>query len=716
MDVVENRQVLEERARVGPDEAARAAALRRLSIIDSEFEPEFDALVRVAAHLTGCPVSLISLLDTDRLWFKAAHGLDIREVPRAGSFCEHAACDDESFVVRDALADPRFAENPLVVGWPNIRFYLGKPINFEGQRIGTLCVIDVKPRDPTPDESRCVVDLARVITSMLVSRSLNRQLNERDRLLQQLSKEVPGVIYQFQHNPDGSRFFPYASSAVSRIFECEPEQLRVDAQPAFDRIHPDDLQLVNDSIELSAQSVDTWRAQFRVVLPQHGLRWLEGHSTPERLESGALLWHGYIWDITEQHESGRLLREKEAAEQADRAKSQFLARVSHELRTPLNAILGFAQLLGQDDSIRVHRQWADQLQHIESAGQHLLALINDILDLSRVDTGMAQPVMRRVELPATVERCLAMVEPSARSVHINLLRSGFESRIFVSSDQRRLEQCVVNLLSNAIKYNHTGGTVIVALSADAGEAVVRIRDSGIGLSADQMSRLFQPFNRLGAEQSGVDGTGLGLSITKALIEQMQGRIDVCSTQGVGSEFIIHMPLADAQDERPQQRAAHAGSVGVGDARRPQLQRLAEPPRDVLYVEDNGLNRMLMLAIFAARPHWRLHLAGDPAAANELLERITPDLLMLDLHLPGCSGLELLRDIRSQSHLSSIPAIAVSADALPEDIEKALAAGFIDYWVKPIDTRRAIESLEALFRRPVARADRSAPVEDNASAK
>lgn len=825
-----------------PDEPGRAEAIRRLAILDTESEPEFDAIAQVAAYVTSCPIALVTVLDRDRLWFKSSHGMGLREIPRAGSFCEMAASSDDILIVNDALDDNRFRKLSIVAGEPYARFYMGKALRFEGHHIGALCVLDTRPRHPTVDEIRCVIDRARAINSVLERRGLHRQLGDRDRLLEQLSREVPGAIFQFQRNPDGRQFFPYSSRAVQRIFEVDSAVLRENAQPAVDRIHPDDLASVTRSMDRSAALVDNWHAQFRVVLPASGLRWLEGHATPERLSTGGLLWNGYIWDITdrksieialqesearsklamsaarlgvgdwfadddfvhfdalsrelyglpvtsevialdcwfktlsvtdraqradwetrirtsllqlspidlllrveqpggtervvefqsypvrdemtgrprcilvsrdvtEQHESDRLRREKAAAEQADQAKSQFLARVSHELRTPLNAILGFAQLLGQDAAIQQHSRRSEQLFHIESAAHHLIALIDDILDLSRADATVSPPTLGRVEMPVILERALAMIEPAARAAQVVLTSHGARAVVVVKADPRRLEQCVVNLLSNAVKYNRPGGTVTVTLARDGAQALVQVADTGIGLSAEKLAQLFQPFNRLGAEHSAVIGTGLGLSITKALIEQMNGQIFVHSVEGQGSTFTIRLPLASADDAGSEPPAS--------SGQRPVRQPTVEPPlasarRHVLYVEDNGLNRMLMMAIFAMRPNWQLHLASDPAAATEVLAQITPDLLLLDLHLPNCSGLDLLQDIRRDPRLAAVPAIAVSADALPEDIEKALAAGFMDYWVKPIDTRQAIDSIERLFRGVAPSA--SAPVERDAESQ
>jgi diguanylate cyclase (GGDEF)-like protein/PAS domain S-box-containing protein len=296
------------------DEQERLATLKRYNILDTEPEPAFDAMVQLASHICKTPIAVISLIDEHRQWFKAVVGLDVRETPRDVAFCAHTVFRGTTMIVRDALEDERFVDNPLVIAAPHMRFYAGVPlVASNGQLLGTLCVIDRVPRDLAPDQLNAIETLAANVMAYLELRLSHKQsqqyldelhrtqtqLQARQDLLVKLSLHVPGMIYQYRLFPDGRSCFPYASIGINDIYEVTPEQVVDDASPVYAILHPDDYDAIVASIQESARTMQTWHLEYRVDLPKKGVRWLLGQAGPESLADGSILWHGFITDITE---------------------------------------------------------------------------------------------------------------------------------------------------------------------------------------------------------------------------------------------------------------------------------------------------------------------------------------------------------------------------------------------------------------------------------
>jgi signal transduction histidine kinase/CheY-like chemotaxis protein len=374
-----------------------------------------------------------------------------------------------------------------------------------------------------------------------------------------------------------------------------------------------------------------------------------------------------------------------AADKANRAKSDFLSSMSHELRTPLNAILGFAQLLGSalPPPSAMQKRSIDQ---ILKAGWYLLELINEILDLALIESGTLTMSNEPVSLSEVLSECRAMIEPQARSRHITMHFPEFEAPRFVTADRTRVKQVLINLLFNAVKYNRPDGSVTVDCSRVASGAVrISVRDTGHGLSPEQLEQLFQPFNRLGKESGSEEGTGIGLVVTKRLVELMGGRIGVESTVGVGSVFWAELALAQAPTlaalEGRDRAAAPGAMPGVA-------------VRTVLYVEDNPANLELVEQLIARRPDLRLLSAADGKLGIEYARTYMPDVILMDINLPGLSGTEAMTFLRADRLTAHIPIIALSANAVPRDIQKGLDAGFFNYITKPIMVNRFMEALDS----------------------
>lgn len=401
-----------------------------------------------------------------------------------------------------------------------------------------------------------------------------------------------------------------------------------------------------------------------------------------------------VRDITEKTHLEEALRCRNAdleksmaiAEEANRAKSDFLASMSHELRTPLNAILGFAQLIESNTSTPPAQERS--IDQILAAGWHLLALVNEILDLAQIESGKVVMSREAVSLENVMTMCQAMVEPLAEKRGIGMSFPRFDKSYFVDGDRLRIKQVLINLVHNAIKYNKPSGTVAVECTLAAPNSIrISVRDTGQGLAPEQLAQLFQPFNRLGKDGSAEQGTGIGLVVSQRLVELMGGVIGVESTVGVGSVFWIELNLTDAPPMLTICESGHA-----------QQQAKPWPPegiaqRTVLSVEDNLANLQLIEGIMERRPELRLISAADGNLGVEFARTHKPEVILMDLHLPGISGMEAMNALRSDPSTAHIPVIALSGYALPGEIERALDAGFINYLTKPIKVDEFMAALD-----------------------
>jgi PAS domain S-box-containing protein len=400
-------------------------------------------------------------------------------------------------------------------------------------------------------------------------------------------------------------------------------------------------------------------------------------------------------DVTEL----KAAREERAAHEA---RTEFLSRVSHELRTPLNAILGFAQLLRLDRSALQSPVQRAHLERIHQSGEHLLALVNDVLDLSRIEAGQMRLSIEAVNLAALTEECQAMLAglAAAREVVMATRASSAAQRglaldpraastetdapgvPWVQADRLRLKQVLLNLLSNAIKYNRPGGEVALSWRADGGQWQLRIADTGRGMTAEQLAHLFEPFNRLGVERSRIEGTGIGLVVARGLTELMGGQLNVDSTAGRGTVITLSLRSTLERDETDPEPAWHLSATASLDG-----------GIRVLYAEDDEVNVELVRAIMAKRAAVTLEIAVSGAEALAAARRDPPDLLLLDMHLGDMTGLEVARTLMDDPITRRIPLVAMSADAMPEQIDAALAQGFAAYLTKPIDVRALLQLID-----------------------
>ena len=377
----------------------------------------------------------------------------------------------------------------------------------------------------------------------------------------------------------------------------------------------------------------------------------------------------------------------ERAEKANQAKSEFLSRMSHDLRTPMNAILGYGQILELDKGLVPDCK--DMVQEILKAGTHLLELINDVLDLARIESGHLNVVYQEVDCHLLVVEAMQLINPLAVQRNISLhYEPGLDETAFIHVDPKRLKEVLLNLLSNAIKYNHEDGVVMIkSMKSSDNYYRIEVSDNGEGLSEEQMQRLFQPFERLGAENSTIEGSGIGLVICKRILAAMGGSIGVESSVGEGCTFWIEVRLPGEVSERPEDQLASEQDSSVS---------CVWPDCKVLYIEDNPVNLRLMEHIFDRYTNIPLISAMTPDEGLALVKIHHPSLVLMDINLPDMCGVELMTLVRECEGASDTPVIAVSANAMPLDIEKAMAAGFDDYVTKPVDIGHFISLLQAIF--------------------
>jgi PAS domain S-box-containing protein len=406
----------------------------------------------------------------------------------------------------------------------------------------------------------------------------------------------------------------------------------------------------------------------------------DAHGAPVQMVS-------VVEDISERLRMQDALTAARSAERASKAKTEFLSRMSHELRTPLNAMLGFAQLLRVDPLNPLNDIQRKKLDHIEKAGAHLLGMMTDVLDLSRIEAGSLPMCIETLSVNSVLDEAVALISNQAHSAGLTLAHNAPQDDLLVQADRLRLRQVLVNLLSNAIKYNRAGGQAIIEAMALGDHVVITVSDTGQGMTAEQLAHLFEPFNRLGAERTNVEGTGIGLVIVKRLLDLMQGQLDVSSTPGTGTSFRVWLPLARprSRDSAYAEQGPRSSFAGLDD--------ISAQNRTVLYAEDNAINVELVREVMRMRPQWHLEVAHSGQQAIAMAQSHPPDLLLLDMHLGDMSGLDVSDALAHLAATASIPRVALSADAMPDQISEARERGFVEYLTKPLDVGRFLKLLD-----------------------
>ena len=549
-----------------------------------------------------------------------------------------------------------------------------------------------------------------------------RALQEAETRFRTLVEHMPAVVHISGLDETASTI--YMSPQVEGLLGYRPEEWLADPGLWARALHPDDRE---DMLRRNLEHVagQPMSVEYRMIARDGRVVWVREDAVVIRDEEGRPAFSQGVWlDVTEkkrredeirrlnlalearvaertaqlQTAAGALLEAKEEAERANLAKSDFLSRMSHELRTPLNAVLGFAQLL-QMESLSQDQQGS--VEQIIRGGQHLLGLINEVLDIGRIETGRLALNVEAVAVGEVIEAAADLVRPmaSSRGVEVRIEDGGGGATVM--TDRERLQQVLLNLLSNAVKYNRDDGSVMVSWSmAPDGRVSIAVGDTGIGISSEKMGRLFTPFERLGAELTGVEGTGLGLTLVQRLIDALGGTLSVASEPGIGTTFRIELAWAgpatlSAPGPRP--------SFGTGE-RRGQARVVPRQTPTVLYIEDDLANRALVERILGARPDVQLVVAMQGRMGLDLARDHHPSLILLDVNLPDISGDEVLVRLRNDQTTATIPVFVISADANSSQRRRMLDAGAHAYLTKPLDVRRLVELLDEVLGAGLARAD------------
>ncbi len=567
-----------------------------------------------------------------------------------------------------------------------VPFVADEVIALRADRGTTACYEWQIHRIPLPDGSHGVACYFRDISARVNAQA---QIRDSEMRLRAFVTASSDVVYRM--SPDWREM----RQLHGRNFMADTAEPIAKWLHAY--IHPLDQARVLAAIDAAVASKGVFELEHRVLRIDSTTGWTQSRAVPLLDEDGAIVeWIGTATDVTRRKRiESDLIAALAAAENANQAKSDFLSRMSHELRSPLNAVLGFAQLLQCGQPPPTARQ-EESVQEILKGGWYLLGLIDEILDLTLIESGRLSCVLVPVPLAEVLDDCRALMEGQAEAQGIRLSFAPLDDGWIVIADRNRLKQVLINILSNATKYNRKGGTVEVHCEPIGQDRLcIRIEDSGFGLSPEQLDQVFQPFERLGQESGAIEGTGIGLALSKRLVELMGGRIGVHSVLGQGSVFWVELDTPAAQALAPASRPASApapahwrAAVAPGPA------AAARRPCTVLCVEDNRANQLLMQRLLALRSDVRLLLAGDAEHGVQLARAMQPDVVLMDINLPGMSGLEAMERLAADAATAHIPVIAVSAQAMRHDIDKGLQAGFFRYLSKPIMVDALAEALDA----------------------
>ena len=629
--------------------------------------------------------------ETRAMYLKHHSGEKTVEFHNLHSLLGAAVLSREPVIANDPSNDQRRGGLPHM--HPPLNSYLGVPVFHGGEMVG---LVGLANKDGGFHEA--LIDFFKPLYASIAAiigavRMDSARMQAEARLRQsefEMRSTFEMAAVGMAHMAAGGRFLR-VNSQLARTFGLEEASIVGSTLEQF--THPDDREAFGERLErLLAGDLPRLSMELRGLRASGDALLLALSATrvldPEGKQGFVV---AVIEDITARKKGEAAMLAAQAAERANMAKSQFLSHMSHELRTPLNSVVGFSQLLQLDRSQPLSATQRAHVSQIESAGSHLLSMINDLLDMSRIESGTVSMSLESVDLRQAIDEAISLVSRSAADadlrVQVELPGDGVAQR--VEADRLRLRQVLVNLLSNAIKYNRRGGSVCVLVgpAAKPDEIAIEVKDTGQGMTPEQMDHLFEPFNRLGAERSHIEGTGIGLMITRSLIELMGGHLQVISEVGVGSSFTTVLKLP----------AGHTRTSAGPDSTLSDESAGASGPTGgltVLYAEDNPINVMLLEAVLELRPQWRLVCAASGREALELALSDPPDLLLLDMHLGDMTGLELLQQMRTHPSLIALPCMVLSADALPVSQKQAAKSGVMEYLTKPINVPKFLAAMDA----------------------
>jgi len=652
------------------NEKERLAVLKEYNILDTIKEEEFNRLVKLASLICEVPIALVSLIDEDRQWFKARVGIDVEQTPRDISFCQHAIMTNDLFEVEDATKDERFKNNPLVTGFPNIKFYAGYPLKDpQGYNLGTLCTIDRVPKKLDKNKSLALKLLAEEVVSQIVSRRNNLENKKLERLFT-LSIEMICVV-------GTDSYFKRINPAFTNTLGWTEQELL--GSPFFNFIHKDDVSITQKEIGKLAVGKNTIDFINRFNKKDGGvihLSWV-ANSDPVSGELFAI-----ARDITDNlKQLDEIKGARKIAEKALLVKDEFLANMSHEIRTPLNAIIGFNNLLSETALSETQKNYVET---VSTVSQNLMVIINDVLDTSKLESGKLKLEQKPINIKQIAEKVIKLQSNTAKSKGLKLMLS-VDSEIpnYVIGDETRLTQILINLINNAIKFTETGKVelqvLLDATSLDKAEILFVVKDTGIGIDKKKIDAIFERFFQAESSITRLyGGTGLGLNIVKMLVELFKGKLAVQSELNKGTEFSFQIPFTISEEKiKTTVKTTDKCVYGIDSIK-------------VLLVEDNEHNQILA-STYLKKHNVQVELAINGKIAVELLKTNQFDIIIMDLQMPVMDGYEATYLIRNELKLNT-PIIACSAHSLVGEKDKCLELGMNDYVSKPFTEKELIGTI------------------------
>lgn len=552
------------------------------------------------------------------------------------------------------------------------------------QRIGSGDYFPIKPAlrikeldDISVDLIKMGLELSKTNEDLLTTQS---ELKERETDLKALVNSINDIILEVDYNGHITNLWSRAHRDLYKLY------IQGHFTSVYDILDKDATKIAEEKIHSVIKTGETATMDFNIQ-SNSGLKCFEGSISPRLNVTNKVVIS--VRDITEQKKLARsIIDAKEEAEKASMAKSEFLSSMSHELRTPLNAILGFSQILELDSESPLTQSQHQSVKEILKAGNHLLELINEVLDLAKIESGKLSISLESVQIRSVIDETFAIIKPFANAHSINIITHPIDDlNEFVLADNTRLKQILINLLSNAIKYNKPNGQVIFYHDRIGDKFRFHVVDTGIGLSPSDLDVIFKPFHRLNKINNTIEGTGIGLAVAKQLAELMNGKISVESEKGVGSHFEVELPYAHSpisQDSEDAVSTKNDNSFSENMFYK------------VLYVEDNPANLRLVERILTRINNIEMFSATSGELCIDLALAHKPDLILLDINLPGIDGYEVLKRLKINEKTNNIPIIAISAHAMPRDIEKGLSLGFSDYITKPINIQSFTEKISKIL--------------------
>ncbi|MDH3228631.1 MAG: PAS domain S-box protein [Alphaproteobacteria bacterium] len=709
---------------VPDDEADRLEALLDYAILDTAPEEGFDRITRIASRILDVPMCLVSLVDTDRQWFKSKQGLDADQTPRNVAFCAHAIMEDQVMVVPDATKDARFRDNPLVRGEPNVRFYAGAPLrSWSGHNVGTLCVIDQNPRKPTPEQQEILADLAKVVVDEMELRLWGKRALDALRLKDQAVDELDTAKRNLEEEVEERKL------AEAEITDKE-NRTRAILDTVLDGIITIDESGDIETFNPVASMIFGYRADeiigqnVKILMPEP---YRSGHDGYLRsyIKTGDAKVIGNVREVVGQRKDGTtfpmelavapmmvsermmftgVARDITERKKIDDLKNEFVSTVSHELRTPLTSIKGALGLLQGGLTVALPEKATRMIEIAYQNSDRLVRLINDILDIEKIEAGMMKYELVPVSVADLLAEAIDANTGFADEHGVRLVLGDDVSHATVSADHDRIMQVLTNLLSNAIKYSPKAGKVVVLAVEEADRIHVSVTDKGPGIPEEFRDTIFAKFAQADSSDTRErGGTGLGLAISKAIVEQHGGEIGFETQTGQGTTFHFDLPLRKAHTDAPAAAVKPDGKALSG-------------PRILVCEDDHDLAELIAMMIESG--DFECDIVHSAQQAKSLLAERTYAAMTLDLGLPDQNGLALIRDIRENDATQELPIIIVSATSEGTAAEihgNSLnsALEIADWLQKPIDEDVMRLALKRALRKETDHRPRILHVEDDA---